>query len=503
MSFYEKIRGTIETIFQIGLGGPQLKANGGTIEARNATDTAFAIERVANAVAPNDAVNLGQLPATVPGPWASVLYVDNVRGNDVTAVRGNQNLPFATIQAALNAMLTDDTVQLAPQKFTQAQLTVPATVGRGACVGYKQPGLLNTAAWPGTEIRSTGANSWEFGATLGITRWLLADIMHQAGIISADGSVAPYAKDTFFVSGLWIRDCTGFVTGKYATQIVVEGPHGNGNYIFTGCDRVEMHNVEGPGGNFTVTWDAADPLTTTGNTGLVVSVGCQLGNIVMAKQAHVSIDELARIAALNGSGGLNAVGASVPQIVCCGHVGGVVDFATAGSELPDTATVMTLDLRGTRFYYTGVPGINNVIGPGTIKFKVAGVAPANFQTGRLDSSVTLPATTITADNKIHITGRGARWPAVILTTPGTDGDINPPLLTGTVDLSAGGAVAKSWVQLGYAGLIRTGVAPDAAFVTSIAQAADAVVQSTSTLGMTFASTVAAGNTAASWEAVWK
>lgn len=54
MSLFEKIRGTIETIFQIGLGGPQLKNNTGAIEARNAGDSGFAVMRGAPPVGNND-----------------------------------------------------------------------------------------------------------------------------------------------------------------------------------------------------------------------------------------------------------------------------------------------------------------------------------------------------------------------------------------------------------------------------------------------------------------
>jgi hypothetical protein len=57
MSFWGKIRGTAEAAFQIGLGGPQWKRNVVAIEARNAADSAFAVVRVANASASNDALN--------------------------------------------------------------------------------------------------------------------------------------------------------------------------------------------------------------------------------------------------------------------------------------------------------------------------------------------------------------------------------------------------------------------------------------------------------------
>ena len=45
MSFWTKIRGTVETYWQIGLGGPQWKSTTGVVEARNAGDTEYAIVR--------------------------------------------------------------------------------------------------------------------------------------------------------------------------------------------------------------------------------------------------------------------------------------------------------------------------------------------------------------------------------------------------------------------------------------------------------------------------
>jgi hypothetical protein len=54
MSVYSKIRGTIETIFSLGLGGPNLKNSAGVVEARNTGDSAYAIVRGATPVGSND-----------------------------------------------------------------------------------------------------------------------------------------------------------------------------------------------------------------------------------------------------------------------------------------------------------------------------------------------------------------------------------------------------------------------------------------------------------------
>lgn len=56
MSWFSKIRGTIETLFQLGLEGPQLKNNAGVIEARDQDDAAFTIVRGLDPVGANDLV---------------------------------------------------------------------------------------------------------------------------------------------------------------------------------------------------------------------------------------------------------------------------------------------------------------------------------------------------------------------------------------------------------------------------------------------------------------
>lgn len=60
MSVYDKIRGTIETLFQLGLGGPNLKNNTGVVELRNAADVAFVKGRGAPAVGADDFVTFAQ-----------------------------------------------------------------------------------------------------------------------------------------------------------------------------------------------------------------------------------------------------------------------------------------------------------------------------------------------------------------------------------------------------------------------------------------------------------
>jgi len=75
MSLLSKIRGTIETIFQIGLAGPQVKNNAGAVELRNSADTGFAIARAASPVGAND--------------LATKQYVDTLFSRTVVALQFN------------------------------------------------------------------------------------------------------------------------------------------------------------------------------------------------------------------------------------------------------------------------------------------------------------------------------------------------------------------------------------------------------------------------------
>ena len=61
---FEKIRGVSNTLFQMGLLGPNIKNNSGVIEIRNAADGAYEICRFDDPVGNDDGVNLRHLNAT-------------------------------------------------------------------------------------------------------------------------------------------------------------------------------------------------------------------------------------------------------------------------------------------------------------------------------------------------------------------------------------------------------------------------------------------------------
>src|SRR5258708_5757721 len=88
MSFFDKLRGTIESIFQIGLGGPQVKNNAGALEARDPADAAFVVVRGATPLAANDLTTKAYVDAAVdPGAVRAIRYaITNAASQDSVTV---------------------------------------------------------------------------------------------------------------------------------------------------------------------------------------------------------------------------------------------------------------------------------------------------------------------------------------------------------------------------------------------------------------------------------
>jgi len=57
MTVFSKIKGTFETLFQLGKSGPNFKSNSGVLESRNANDTDYAKHRFADPAGDNDGVS--------------------------------------------------------------------------------------------------------------------------------------------------------------------------------------------------------------------------------------------------------------------------------------------------------------------------------------------------------------------------------------------------------------------------------------------------------------
>jgi hypothetical protein len=108
VSIFKKIRGTIETIFSLGIDGPNLKANGAIVEIRNAADSDYAVLRAGAPVGDDDVVN--KLYAdTLQRPMIVSRQADcSVSLPNNTAVRGWVVVTTAGSGAAIGDVLWDD-----------------------------------------------------------------------------------------------------------------------------------------------------------------------------------------------------------------------------------------------------------------------------------------------------------------------------------------------------------------------------------------------------------
>lgn len=121
MGFWSKLRGTVETLFQLGIGGPQIKSSSGSIEARNNGDSAFAIVRVADPVGTNDALNLG--------------FHENVD----SLVHNLSETCYTELTRDGSNRVTDVVVWTTPSKVTKVrEMNITRTSGRVSQVVLKQ-----------------------------------------------------------------------------------------------------------------------------------------------------------------------------------------------------------------------------------------------------------------------------------------------------------------------------------------------------------------------------
>ncbi len=140
MSLFSKIRGTIETLFQIGLQGPQLKkSSGAALDVRDNADGAYAVVRVAAPVGGQDAATKTY---TDTGDAASVAtseaYTDAaVAGISTAGVVREIRMPLA-----LAATTTSATSIPANAVVNYVAVKVGTQYSAGATVSVGQTGSL-------------------------------------------------------------------------------------------------------------------------------------------------------------------------------------------------------------------------------------------------------------------------------------------------------------------------------------------------------------------------
>lgn len=97
-----------------------------------------------------------QLPTTVqrPGlPTGKTLWVDGTNGNNTSAIRGRADKPYLTIQAALNAGVANDTVQVRSGTYAEY-----LTLKTGVNLAFDPGASLTYTGGSGTAIGDGGTN---------------------------------------------------------------------------------------------------------------------------------------------------------------------------------------------------------------------------------------------------------------------------------------------------------------------------------------------------------
>lgn len=108
MGLFKNIRGTFETLFQLGKDGPNLKNNSGVIEARNAADSDYVRMKAATPVDDADVVTK-KWAETLPKPIVISRQADcSVSLPTNTGARGYVVVTTAGSGAAIGDLLFDD-----------------------------------------------------------------------------------------------------------------------------------------------------------------------------------------------------------------------------------------------------------------------------------------------------------------------------------------------------------------------------------------------------------
>ena len=213
--------------------------------------------------------------AGVVGPLATV-YVEpsapTGRGNDATGQRGNAARPFATLTAALAAMQSGDTLELAAGVYLPPAGPVPAALLQGAIVapsGAARTVILGTGSGlPCLDFGGTARDLWTI-------RGVRLENDPGALCLSADGTGAP--AGSFFVNGSLALQEVVFINGdalfRYVGTLVLGFAIAPtpGTWTIDTCNTVLFLGAELFGGiSLEAFADNDDPLSPAG-------VGNELG----------------------------------------------------------------------------------------------------------------------------------------------------------------------------------------------------------------------------------
>lgn len=158
MSVWQKIRGTLSTIFQLGPSGPNLKNNSGVIEARNSADSGYAIVRGSSPVGDNDLVTKAYADTLLP-----VVVSDQFNGNNaLPSNTSTEHFILVTTtgsNASIGQILWDDGTSTGTVTVIAAasgRLITPSVALSGGTVTFNANSIYS---WTGSTWQDVGGTS--------------------------------------------------------------------------------------------------------------------------------------------------------------------------------------------------------------------------------------------------------------------------------------------------------------------------------------------------------
>lgn len=367
--------------------------------------------------------------ATVVPP-SNILWVA-IGGNDGTGQRGNQALPFATIDGALAAMQDGDCIRVGPGTFAGPTAPIPAALASGSVVG----------TGPGVTFVQNAAGGWVFSNAPRLS-WIFLNLVLQGApgnvIVDADGTTQG-GVSTFFPNGISFGNVVipqgnlnivlcGSVT---FTQCALGFDPGS-SHIFGTCGSAIMNRCTMTGGSIFSEYNADDPLGPgpAANTQNILAIDTNLidTSVFLVSQGCLTGTKGSTVGTINGqvmSMSLTGPG-TAPRVVWPGQVG-TVDFGSGGlRELPDGPLQVILDFNGA-----------DILGPST--YRVAAPA-ANRQTVNANA---YHGGNVLVNDGVTWRGRGATFASPIntgflSTSLGSTGTVVPPSFAMGPVANAGG-----------------------------------------------------------------
>jgi len=330
----------------------------------------------------------------VPVVTTNVIRVD-VNGSNATGQRNRFDLPFQTIQAAVNAAQDKDLILVGPGTFAE-QVTVPPTIGVSILGAGIQETVLDFAVqaliWNPTVDTNFIVSGISF-PTGGIVVSPSFNSLGITGLIAFDNLLLAPAPangiELTRVNVALVTNCIGNALGN--SSVVIRN----------------SANVQVRGGlNFSVSsvYDPLNPVPSLGARNVNVN-GCNLVNVVLAQLAEMEIDQ-------------STVRLGVLAILTDNPTGDNGSLRASDSELGDVSITAT-------FLTVGTPVNAGDIKRCGMKDLVTDAAASTISRVRVRARncVIDPVNPINAGDKIDLDLRGSQFPQASLAFMGS-GRIN-------------------------------------------------------------------------------